>query len=94
MLRGVMSVRHLAHPERNLALLRELAGIAQEIEQNLLEPHGVCGERAQVLLRFDDEAVLVLLSELSRGTDDLIPTWAGEDFCSANSPLNGFQLHF
>src|SRR5262249_13324063 len=55
----VAPVRHLAHPQGNLALFRELAGIAQEIEQNLLQPHGVRGERAQVLLRFDDEAVLV-----------------------------------
>jgi hypothetical protein len=43
-----------------------------EIEQNLLEPHGVRGERAHVPLRFDDEAVLVFLDELSRGADDLI----------------------
>jgi hypothetical protein len=50
-----------AHPQRDLALFRELAGIAQEIEQDLLEPHGVRGERTQVLLRFDDKAVLVLL---------------------------------
>src|SRR5262245_18010875 len=45
---------------------------AQEIEQNLLEPHGVRGERAQVLLGFDDEAVLVLLGKLPRGADHLI----------------------
>jgi hypothetical protein len=32
----------------------------------------VRGERAQVLLRFDNEAVLVLLGELSRSADDLI----------------------
>src|SRR5262245_22716430 len=36
----VASVRHLAYPQRDLAFFRELAGIAQEIEQNLLEPHG------------------------------------------------------
>jgi len=39
---------------------------------NLLEPHGVRGERSQVLLRFDDEAVLVLFGKLSRGADDLV----------------------
>ena len=33
----------------------------------MLEPHGVRGERAQVLLRFDDEAVLALFGELSCG---------------------------
>jgi hypothetical protein len=29
-------------------------------------------ERAQILLRFHDEAVLVLLGELSRGPDDVV----------------------
>src|SRR5262249_12889778 len=68
----VAAVRHLAHPQRDLALFRELAGIAQEIEQNLLEPHGIRGEGTQVLLRLDDEPVLVLLGELSGAADDLI----------------------
>jgi hypothetical protein len=68
----VASVRHLAHPQRDLALLRELTGVAQEIEQNLLEPHGVRVERAHVLLGFDNETVFVLLDELSRGANDLI----------------------
>src|SRR5262249_15405018 len=49
-----------------------LQGVAQEIEQDLLEPHRVRGERAQVLLRFDNEAVLVLLGELTGGADDLV----------------------
>jgi hypothetical protein len=52
--------------------LRALAGIAEQVEQNLLEPHGVRVERAHVLLGFDDEAVLVLLGELSGGADDLV----------------------
>src|SRR5262249_3067412 len=42
--------RKMAHPQGHLALFRELASIAQEIEQNLLEPYGVRVERAQVLL--------------------------------------------
>jgi hypothetical protein len=54
-----------------LALLRELAGIAQQIEQNLLEPHGVRDERTQILLGFHNEPVLVLLGELSRGVIDV-----------------------
>src|SRR5262249_54635634 len=33
----VASVRHLAHSQGDLALLRELAGVAQQIEQDLLE---------------------------------------------------------
>jgi hypothetical protein len=61
----VESVGHLAHAQGDLSLLRELAGIAPEIEQNLLEPHGVRVERAQVLLRLDDEAVLVLFGKPS-----------------------------
>src|SRR5262249_52693180 len=68
----VAAVRHLAHPQRDLALFRKLAGVAQEIKQNLLQPHGVRGERANVLWRFDDEAVLVLLGKLSRSADDLV----------------------
>jgi hypothetical protein len=34
-----------------LPLLRELTGIAQQVEQNLLEPHGVHVERAHVSLK-------------------------------------------
>jgi hypothetical protein len=68
----VAAVHHLAHPQCDLARLRELAGIAQQIEQNLLEPHGVRVEHAQVLLGFDDESVLVLLGKLSRGANDLV----------------------
>src|SRR6266446_7128327 len=37
----------------------------------LLEPRGVRVERAQILLGFDNEAVLVLLGELSRGVIDV-----------------------
>src|SRR5262249_2366023 len=59
----VASVRRLAHAQRDLALLRELAGIAEEIEQDLLEPHGVRVQRANVLLGFDVEAVLFFLFE-------------------------------
>src|SRR4029453_6729167 len=76
---------HLAHPQRDLALFRELTGIAQQIEQNLLDPHRVRGERAQVLLGFDDEAVLVFLGELSRGADD---------FIDKPGQINGFRIEF
>src|SRR5262249_11258007 len=51
------------HPD--LAFLGELAGIAQQVEQNLPQPHGVHGQCAEVLLGIDDEAVLVLLCQLS-----------------------------
>jgi hypothetical protein len=45
-------IRHLAHAQGDVALFRELAGVAQYIQQNLLEPHGVRGERANVLVAF------------------------------------------
>src|SRR4029077_11502316 len=62
----------LAHPQRDLAGFGELAGIAQEIEQDLSQPHGVDDERAETAVSFDDEAVLILLGELARGADNLV----------------------
>jgi hypothetical protein len=56
-----------SHPQGDFTFFREFAGIAQQVEQNLLEPHGIRIEYAHVLLRFDDEAVLILLGELSGG---------------------------
>jgi hypothetical protein len=88
----VASVRHPAHPQGHLALFRELTGIAQEIEQDLLEPHGVRGERAQVLLGFDDKAVLVLLGELSSGADDIIDKSGQIDRLGIELELAGFDL--
>src|SRR5262249_55488911 len=88
----VTSVRHLAHPQGDLALFRELAGIAQEIEQNLLEPHGVRGERAQVLLRFDNEGGLVLLRKLSRGANDLVKKPRQIHRLGVEFELAGFDL--
>jgi len=66
------AIAHLACRKLDLAFFGELAGIAQEIEQDLLEPHRVRSERAQVLLRFNEEAVSVLFGELSCGADDLV----------------------
>src|SRR5262249_2207556 len=50
----------------------ELKGIAQQVEQYLPQPHGVDGEGAEVLLRFDQQAVLVLLGELASRADHLL----------------------
>src|SRR5215813_12123868 len=61
-----------ARPQPDLAFLGELAGIAEEIEQDLPQPHGVDGQCAEVLLGVDDEAVLVLLGKLSGGADDVV----------------------
>src|SRR5262249_43207581 len=66
------SVGDSARSQRDLTFLGELAGIAQQVEQNLPQPHGVHGQRAEVLLGVDDEAVLVLLGKLSGGADDLV----------------------
>src|SRR5262249_24742510 len=68
----VASACHPARPQRDLALLGELTSIAQQIEQYLPQPHWIDGEGAKVLLRFDQQAVLVLLGELSGGADDLV----------------------
>src|SRR5215467_6903192 len=87
-----MSVRHLAHPQGDLTFFRELACIAQEVEQNLLEPHGVRGERAYVLRRFDNKAVFVLLGELSRGADDFIDKPGQIDRLEIEFKLAGLDL--
>ena len=44
----------LSRVSRVFALFRELTGVAPQVEQNLLEPHGVGGERGDVLFRFDE----------------------------------------
>ena len=66
------SIGDPARSQRDLALLGELKGIAQQIEQNLPQPHGVHGQCAKVLLGVNDEAVLVLLGKLSGGADDVL----------------------
>jgi hypothetical protein len=42
-------------PQRDLAFLGELKGVAQQIEQYLPQPHGVDGEGAEVFLPFDQQ---------------------------------------
>src|SRR5262249_43274313 len=51
------AIAHLARRKLDLARFGELAGIAQEIEQDLPQPHGVHGQCAEVLLGVNDEAV-------------------------------------
>src|SRR5262245_28300896 len=58
--------------ELDLTLLGELAGIAQKIEQDLPEAHGIDGERAKIVRGLRREAVLVLLGQLPRGADNLV----------------------
>src|SRR5262249_3716210 len=68
----IASIGHLARLQLDLTLFGELAGIAQQVEQYLPQPHGVRGEDTQVLLGVDNETVLVLLGKLSGGADDLV----------------------
>src|SRR5215831_12048785 len=65
----IASIGHLARLQLDLTLFGELAGIAQQVEQYLPQPHGVHGEDTQVLLGVDNETVLVLLGKLSGGAD-------------------------
>ena len=69
-----------------------LQALLKRLSRILLEPHGVGGERAHVLLRFDDEAVLVLLGELSRGADDLVDKPGQVDTLGIEFELASFEL--
>src|SRR5262249_50046086 len=81
----VATVGDPARPQPDLAFLGELAGIAEEIEQDLPQPHWIDGQCAEVLLGVNDEAVLVLLGKLSGRADDLI-----DQRCE----LHGFWIEF
>ena len=49
-----------------------ISRIAQQVEQDLPQAHGVDGQRAKIVRRFDQKAVLVLLGELTRGANDFV----------------------
>src|SRR5215813_12864591 len=66
------AIAHLACRKLDFTLFGELASIAEEIEQYLPQPHGVHRQCAEVLLGVNDEAVLVLVGQLSGGADDLV----------------------
>ena len=68
----VAPIAHLAYRKLDLARFGELAGIAQQVEQDLPQPHGVHGQCAEVLWGVNDQVVLVLLGKLSGGADDLV----------------------
>ena len=65
------AITHPACRKLDLARFGELARIAEQVEQNLPQPHGVHGQCAEVLWGINDEAVLVLLGKLSGGADDI-----------------------
>jgi hypothetical protein len=58
-----------APAQRHLAIFGELAGIAQQVEQDLPQPHGIDGDGTKVILDLDNQAVLVLLGELACGAN-------------------------
>src|SRR5262249_34306906 len=66
------AIADLACRKLDLARFGELAGIAEEIEQDLPQPHGIDGRCSEVLWSVNDEAVLVLLGKLSGGADDVV----------------------
>src|SRR5262249_2165525 len=61
----VAPIARLACRKLHLACFGELAGIAQKVEQDLPQSHGVHGQCAEVLWGVNNEAVLVLLGKLS-----------------------------
>jgi hypothetical protein len=73
-------------------LLGELTGIAQQVEQDLPQPHGVHGQRTEIGRGLDYEAVLVLLSELPRGADDLVDQPGQIHGGGIELKLTGFDL--
>src|SRR5262249_47761964 len=76
----------------DLASFGELTGIAEEIEQYLPQPHGVHRECAEVLLDFNDEAILVLLGKLSGGFDDILDERCQLHGLGAELELSGLDL--
>src|SRR5262249_14835379 len=67
-----VAIADLACRKLDLAFLGELAGVAQQVEQYLPQPHGVYGQCAEVILGVNDEAVLVLLGKLSGSVDNIL----------------------
>src|SRR5262249_60880595 len=68
----VACVGVLMPPQRALSVFGEFPGIAEQIEQDLPQPHRVPRRGAELISGFDDEPILVLLRELPRRADDLI----------------------
>src|SRR4029450_10261749 len=86
------SVGHLASTQPALALFGELAGIAQQVEQYLPQPHGIHGQWAEALLTLDDQAILVLLGKLARRADDLVDQRDQVDQLRMQLELASFDL--
>ena len=81
----VAAVPDPACPQLDLALLRELARIAQQIEQICRSRIGSTVTDAKVLLRVENQAVLVLLGKLARSANHLFDQWC---------ELHGLRIEF
>src|SRR5262249_5727039 len=79
------AIAHLSCRKLALARRGELAGIAQQIEQDLPQSHGVDGEGTEIVLSLNDQPVLVLPGKLARGADDLV---------DEGSQLHGLRIEF
>src|SRR5262249_7985599 len=83
----VAAIAYLACHKLDLASFGELAGIAQQIEQDLPQPHGIDSQLSEVFLGLEDKPVLVLLGKLAGGADDLV-----DQRCKLHSLWVEFEL--
>ncbi len=85
-------MRNLAHSQNYAAVLRELAGVAQQIEKNLPNPHGVGFDGREIAWTFHGQAILVLLGERTCGADDFFDQRRNADALQIELQLPGFDL--
>ena len=88
----VAAISHFACRKLDLARFGELTRIAEQVQEYLPQPHGVHRQCAEVLLDFNDEAVLLLLGKLSGGTDDLVDQRSELHFLQVELELSGLDL--
>src|SRR5262249_48249941 len=88
----VAAVDHPFDAQLDFALLGELAGIAQQIEQDLSQPHGIDRQAAKILRAFNHEAILILLRQRPRGADDVLKQGCQFPRFRAELQLAGFYL--
>ena len=72
-----ISIAPLPSPARRarnvtVPVLVNLQALLKRLSRICRSRIGIDGDGAEIVLAFDDEAVLVLLSELTRGADDLV----------------------
>src|SRR5262249_16316582 len=74
------SVGNSARPQPDLTFLGELAGIAEEVEQDLPQPHGVHGQCATKVTVLRLPGIMTLLNEVSQGGRTIQPGIYDEKF--------------